>query len=36
MPILRLAYTTLYLIAIIAVFVVWSQVGGQGHLDLMP
>jgi hypothetical protein len=36
MPILRLAYTTLYLIAIIAVFIVWSQVGGQGHLDLMP
>ena len=36
MPILRLAYTTLYLLAIIAIFVVWCQVGGQGHLDLMP
>jgi hypothetical protein len=36
MPILRLAYTTLYLIAVIAVFIVWSQVAGQGHLDLMP
>jgi hypothetical protein len=36
MPILRLAYVTLFLIALIAVFVLWSQVGGQGHLDLMP
>lgn len=36
MPILRLAYSTQFLIAIIAVFVLWSQVGGQGHLDLMP
>ncbi|MGA2268501.1 MAG: hypothetical protein ABSH44_08545 [Bryobacteraceae bacterium] len=36
MPILRLAYTTLFLIALIAVFVLWSQVGGQSHLDLMP
>src|SRR5271165_4563398 len=36
MPILRLAYATQYLIAVIAVFVLWSQVGGQSHLDLMP
>lgn len=36
MPILRLAYVTLFLIAVIAVFVLWAQVGGQGHLDLMP
>jgi hypothetical protein len=36
MPILRLAYITQFLIALIAVFVLWSQVGGQGHLDLMP
>src|SRR5690349_485083 len=36
MPILRLAYSTLFLIAVIAIFVLWSQVGGQGHLDLMP
>ncbi len=36
MPILRLAYTTQFLIALIAVFLVWSQVGGQGHLDIMP
>jgi hypothetical protein len=36
MPILRLAYTTQFLIALMAVFLVWSQVGGQGHLDLMP
>jgi hypothetical protein len=36
MSILRLAYTTQFLIALIAVFVLWSQVGGQSHLDLMP
>lgn len=36
MPILRLAYITEFLIAVIAVFVLWSQVGGQGHIDLMP
>jgi hypothetical protein len=36
MPILRLAYSTLYLIALLAVFVLWSEVGGQSHLDLMP
>ena len=36
MPILRLAYTTQFLIALIAIFVVWGQVGGQSHLDLLP
>jgi hypothetical protein len=36
MPILRLAYSTQFLIAVIAVFVLWSQVGGQNHLDLLP
>ena|SRR5436190_18511286 len=36
MPLLRLAYSALFLIALIAVFVVWSQVGGQGHVDLLP
>jgi hypothetical protein len=36
MPVLRLAYATQFLIALIAVFVLWSQVGGQSHLDLMP
>jgi hypothetical protein len=36
MPLLRLAYVTQFLIAVIAVFILWSQVGGQGHLDLMP
>jgi len=35
-PILRLAYTTLFLIALLAIFELWSQVGGQSHLDLMP
>ncbi len=36
MPILRLAYTTQFLLALIAVFFLWSQIGGQSHLDLMP
>ena len=36
MPILRLAYTTQFLLALIAVFFVWSEIGGQSHLDLMP
>ena len=25
-----------FLVALVAIFEVWSQVGGQGHLDLMP
>jgi hypothetical protein len=36
MPILRLAYITQFLIAWMAIFVVWSEVGGQSHLDLLP
>jgi hypothetical protein len=36
MPLLRLAYATQLMIALIAVFVLWAQVGGQSHLDLMP
>ena len=36
MPILRLAYATQFLIALLAIFVLWSEVGGQSHLDLMP
>jgi len=36
MPILRLAYATQFLIALIAVYVLWSQVGGQAHVDLLP
>jgi hypothetical protein len=36
MPLLRLAYSAFFLIALIAVFVAWSQVGGQSHVDLLP
>ena len=36
MPILRLAYATQFLLALIAVLLLWSEVGGQSHLDLMP
>ena len=32
----RLAYVALFLIAVVAIFVVWGQVGGQDHLDLLP
>ena len=33
---LRLAYTFEFLIALLVIFTLWSEVGGQGHLDLMP
>jgi len=33
--VLRLFYAVEFLIALIATFTVWSQVGGQYHLDLM-
>ena len=33
---LRIAYTCEFLLATFASFTMWSQVGGQGHLDLMP
>jgi hypothetical protein len=33
---LRLAYTLEFLLAIDATLSLWSQVGGQGHLDLLP
>ena len=32
----RLAYVVEFLLALIAVGLLWSEVGGQGHLDLMP
>jgi hypothetical protein len=33
---LRLAYAVEFLVALIAILNVWSEIGGQGHLDLMP
>ena len=36
MPLLRLAYSALFLVALVAVYVAWSQIGGQGHVDLLP
>jgi len=33
--VLRLFYAIEFLIALIATYTAWSQVGGQGHLDLM-
>ena len=32
---LRLIYIAEFLLALIAVFTCWSQVGGQAHLDMM-
>src|SRR5579884_140031 len=32
---LRLAYAFEFLLATAAVFTLWSQIGGQGHLDMM-
>ena len=36
MPMLRLAYVALFLIALLSVLTLWAQVGGQSHLDLVP
>jgi Ni/Fe-hydrogenase subunit HybB-like protein len=33
---LRLAYMLEFLVALVAILELWSQVGGQSHLDLMP
>jgi hypothetical protein len=33
---LRLAYALEFLIALIAIVSLWSEIGGEGHLDLMP
>jgi len=33
---LRLAYALEFLIAVIAIISGWSEIGGEGHLDLMP
>jgi len=33
---LRLAYSIEFLIAILAIFTLWGEVGGEGHMDLLP
>ncbi|HWZ30007.1 MAG TPA: hypothetical protein VNX18_01660 [Bryobacteraceae bacterium] len=33
---LRLAYMAEFLLALVSITELWGQVGGQGHLDLMP
>jgi hypothetical protein len=33
---LRLAYALEFFIALIAIISLWSEIGGEGHLDLMP
>ena len=32
---LRLAFVAEFLLALVAILEVWSEVGGQNHLDLM-
>ena len=33
---LRLAYTLEFLLALNVVYTLWNEIGGQGHLDLLP
>ena len=33
---LRIAYTLQFVLTLMAIYEIWPQVGGQGHLDLMP
>ena len=33
---LRIAYAIQFTVTLMAIFEVWGQVGGQGHLDLIP
>ena len=33
---IRLAYMAEFLLALVSIVELWSQAGGQGHLDLMP
>jgi hypothetical protein len=33
---LRLAYALEFLIALVAIISLWSEIGGEAHLDLMP
>jgi hypothetical protein len=32
----RVAYVGVFLLAVLAVFTTWGQIGGQGHLDIIP
>jgi heme/copper-type cytochrome/quinol oxidase subunit 3 len=33
---LRIAYALQFVVTLLSIFEVWAQVGGQGHLDLIP
>src|SRR6266404_1987967 len=33
---LRIAYAIQFVVTLMSIFEVWAQVGGQGHLDLIP
>jgi hypothetical protein len=32
----RIAYAVQFVVTMMAIFEVWGQVGGQGHIDMMP
>jgi hypothetical protein len=36
LKVLRLAFALEFLVALIAIFTAWSEIGGQAALDLMP
>jgi hypothetical protein len=36
MHVLRLAYSTQFVVSLVAFFLLWGEVGGAAHLDLMP
>jgi hypothetical protein len=36
MHLLRLAYSTQFVISLVAFFFLWGEVGGSAHLDMMP
>lgn len=35
-PLLRLVYLCEFLLAMLTISALWGQIGGQGHLDIMP
>ncbi len=35
-PLLRLVYICEFLLAMLTISAIWGQIGGQGHLDIMP
>jgi hypothetical protein len=36
MHLLRLAYSTQFVVSLVAFYMIWGEVGGTAHLDMMP